>query len=278
MKNKSGFWNKAIRLLLLMIITYILLFPMTVALFTSLKPPGEVITATPSLLPHNFTLQNYRVLFSLREFPRYLWNSLLVSCYTALISILVSSLAAYALVWMNFTGKRTIVKAIFFTYMFPQILLVLPLFLMCYELNLIDTKMALVLTYLSFSLPFCVWMLKSFFESIPEELVEAAMLDGCTYLQCLFKVVLPVSIPAVTAVLVFSFVLGWSEYLFANTLIISDTNRTIAIGLQTLIGYYRVDYGLLTAASVVMTLPVLLFFVSVQKYFIEGLVIGSVKE
>ncbi len=278
MKSNSGFWNKAIRLVLLMILTYVLLFPMTVALFTSLKPPGEVITATPSLLPHDFTLQNYRVLFSLREFPRYLLNSFLVSCYTALISILVSSLAAYALVWMNFTGKRTIVKAIFFTYMFPQILLVLPLFLMCYELNLIDTKMALVLTYLSFSLPFCVWMLKSFFESIPEELVEAAMLDGCTYLQCLFKVVLPVSIPAVTAVLVFSFVLGWSEYLFANTLIISDTNRTIAIGLQTLIGYYRVDYGLLTAASIVMTLPVLLFFVTVQKYFIQGLVVGSVKE
>ncbi|WP_054697112.1 carbohydrate ABC transporter permease [Syntrophomonas palmitatica] len=278
MKIRSNLLFNTIKLLILGLIAFVLSFPIIIAFFTALKPPGEIFTAEPSILPHIYTLQNYIDLFSIREFPNYLLNSLLVASTTALITLIIASLAACAIVWMKFPAKQMIVRSILFTYMFPEILLVIPLFLLCYHLNLVDTKAGLVLTYLSFSLPFSIWMLKSFFESLSIELIEAALLDGCSYAKLLRKVVLPVSLPGVTAVMIFSFILAWSEYLFANTLIVSDTNRTIAIGLQTLLGYYRTDYGLLTAASMVMVLPVLAFFIAVQKYFIKGLTVGAVKE
>jgi multiple sugar transport system permease protein len=120
-------------------------------------------------------------------------------------------------------------------------------------------------------------MLKTFFESIPKELMEAALMDGCSYWQALTKIILPISLSSITTVLIFSFVLGWSEYLFAVNLITTDANRTIAVGLQTLLGYYRTDFALLTAASITMSLPVFCLFVMVQKYFIKGLTVGAVK-
>lgn len=278
MKTRKNILLNSITFMMLCLLTFILSFPIIVTFFTALKSPGEVFTAHPTIIPHIFTLQNYIDLFNIREFPNYLVNSLLVASMTAIVTVIIASLAACAIVWMKFNGKKIIIRSILFTYMFPAILLVIPLYLVCYQLNLLDTRTGLVLTYLSFSLPLSIWMLKSFFESISVELIEAALLDGCNYFNCLRRVVLPVSLPGVTAVMIFSFILAWSEYLFANTLIITDTNRTIAIGLQTLQGYYRTDYGLLTAASIIMVLPVLVFFIAVQKYFIKGLMVGAVKE
>jgi multiple sugar transport system permease protein len=251
---------------------------MVITFFTSLKPIGEVITAAPTLLPQHFTLDNYIKLFKVRNFPQYMYNSLWVASFTAILSLMISSLAAAAIVWMKFPGRKLVAKGILAAYMFPQILLIIPLFIMCYRLNLIDTKFSLVMAYLSFSLPFSVWMLKTFFESIPAELVQAALVDGCSYWQVLHRIILPISLAGITTVVIFSFVLGWSEYLFAANLITSDSNRTIAVGLQTLLGYYRTDYALLTAASVTMSLPVYCLFVMVQKYFIKGLTVGAVKE
>lgn len=278
MKYK-GTWLKSIGyFLLLSIVTFIIIFPMVITFFTSLKPIGEVITAAPTLLPQHFTLDNYIKLFKVRNFPQYMYNSLWVASFTAILSLMISSLAAAAIIWMKFPGRKLVAKGILAAYMFPQILLIIPLFIMCYRLNLIDTKFSLVMAYLSFSLPFSVWMLKTFFESIPAELVQAALVDGCSYWQVLHRIILPISLAGITTVVIFSFVLGWSEYLFAANLITSDSNRTIAVGLQTLLGYYRTDYALLTAASVTMSLPVYCLFVMVQKYFIKGLTVGAVKE
>ncbi|MDD2568240.1 MAG: carbohydrate ABC transporter permease, partial [Clostridia bacterium] len=232
MKHKKPFWKTVLHFLVLCAVTFIVIFPLVITLFTSLKPPNEVITATPTLLPHDFTLENYIKLFKVRNFPQYMLNSLVVASFTAVLSLLISSLGACAIVWMKFPGKRVVINTVLAAYMFPQILLIIPLFIMCYCLNLIDTKFSLVLAYLSFSLPFSVWMLKTFFESIPKELMEAALMDGCSYWQALTKIILPISLSSITTVLIFSFVLGWSEYLFAVNLITTDANRTIAVGLQ----------------------------------------------
>jgi ABC-type glycerol-3-phosphate transport system permease component len=258
-------------------VTAVLLFPLLLTLLTSLKPAEEIITTAPALFPRHWTLDNYRTLYALRDFPRYLWNSLLVASLTAAATTVIAAMAAYALVWMRFPGKRAMGRSVFFTYMFPDILLVIPLFMVCYELALLDTRTALVLTYLSLSLPFGIWLLKSYFESIPVSILEAARLDGCSEFQCLWKVVLPVAMPAVAAVAVLTFVMGWSEYLNANTLITTNANRTIAIGLQTLAGYHRTDYGLLAAAGIVMVAPVVVFFLAVQKYLVEGLAFSTTK-
>lgn len=278
MKHKNAFWKTVLHFVVLCVVTLIIILPLVITFFTSLKPPSEVITATPTLLPHNFTLDNYIKLFKVRSFPQYMFNSFVVASLTAILSLMISSLGACAMVWMQFPGKKLVVKSVLAAYMFPQVLLVIPLFIMCYSLNLIDTKFSLVLAYLSFSLPFSIWMLKTFFESIPTELMEAALMDGCSYWQALTKIILPISLSGIATVVIFSFVLGWSEYLFAANLITIDANRTIAVGLQTLLGYYRTDYALLTAASVTMSFPVFCLFVMVQKYFIKGLTVGAVKE
>ncbi|MFA5385142.1 MAG: carbohydrate ABC transporter permease [Eubacteriales bacterium] len=259
-------------------VTFVLLLPLIITVLTSFKPAGEVITAVPTLIPHRFSLQNYIDLFTIQEFPRYLLNSSLVASCTAVLTLIIASLAACALVWMRFPGKKVILCSILFTYMFPHILLLIPLFLMCHNFNLIDTKFSLVLVYLAFSLPFSTWMLQGFFESIPRELIEASFMDGCSYRDTLLRIVIPVSLPGVGAVGIFSFVLAWGEYLFAGTLINHETNRTIAIGLQTLVGYYRTDYALLTAASTAMSLPIFVLLVAAQKYFIQGLTTGSINE
>jgi multiple sugar transport system permease protein len=264
--------------LLLAGITLVLFFPIVLTVLTSLKPPDEIITATPKLFPEHYTLENYRTLFSLREFRAYLGNSLLVAGLTALIGTMISLLASYALVWMKFPAKRTLVRSIFLTYMFPEIIMIIPLFLMCSDMNLIDSRFGLVLVYLSFSLPFSIWLLKLFFESIPVNLIEASTLDGCSDLQCMLRIALPLSLPAVTTVFVLSFVLAWDEYLYANTLILTDTNRTIAVGLQTLIGQHHVDFGLLAAAGVIMVLPVWALFLMVQKYIVRGLAVGNARQ
>ncbi len=198
-------------------------------------------------------------------------NSLVVASLTAVIATLAAGAAAYGIVWLRVPGKRSIANSIFVAYMFPEVILVIPLFMMAYELGLIDSRLALVLIYIAFSLPFSIWVVKLFFESIPPGMVEAARLDGCSELQCLTRVVLPLSVPAITTVFVLSFVLGWGEYLYANTLIMTDSHRTMAVGLQTLVGQHQTDYGLITAAGIVMVVPVLILFALVQKYLVSDL-------
>jgi ABC-type glycerol-3-phosphate transport system permease component len=272
-------WCKYIgKFLVLLSISIIVWIPIVVVLFTSFKHRGDIVTASPSLLPKIINFDNYIRLFEITNFQVYLTNSLMVAGFTAIISLLVSSLGAYATVWLKFKGKNYFIGLNLFVYIFPQILLVIPLFLMCYKLQLLDTKFALVLTYLSFILPFGIWLLRNYFQTIPKDLVEAALIDGCNHCQCLIHVVLPICLPVMATVLTYSFVLGWNEYLFANILIKTDSIRTVAIGVQTLVGSHGTDYGLLTAAAVVMIIPVIIMFIFVQRLFIDGLAMGSVKE
>jgi multiple sugar transport system permease protein len=276
---KTRFLNSTtLKTALLVVITAALLFPIFIIILTSFKPPDEIFRAIPSLFPEHYTLENYQSLFSLRTFRDYMVNSILVAGLATVVTMMIASLASYALVWMKVPGKRMLARSVLVAYMFPRILLAIPLAIICYETNLIDNRFVLVLIYLSFTLPFSVWFLKSSFEAIPGSFVEASKLDGCNDLQCLWKIVLPVSLPVVTTTAVLSFVIAWNEYLYANTLIINDVHRTVAVGLQTLIGYYHVDYGLLTAAGVIMILPVSILFLLVQRYIVKGLALGNRRE
>jgi multiple sugar transport system permease protein len=266
------------KLMFLTVIALIIWLPILATIFTSFKLRSEIAVAIPTLLPQSFSLDNYERLFRVMRFDVYLWNSLLVASCTSAISLLASSLAAYALVWFKFRGKSLFQGFTLFVYLFPQILLAIPLFLMCYRLQLLDTKFALVLTYLAFILPFGIWMLKNYFESISGDLVDAALVDGCSYWQCLLRVVLPVCLPGMATVLTYSFILAWNEFMFANILISSNSNRTVSIGVQTLVSNHGTDFSLLTAAAVVMIIPTLIFFISVQRWFIEGLTLGGARE
>jgi len=269
MKKKSALPETG-KIILLSLLSLIVLFPIILTVLTSLKPQSEIVSATPGLFPQHFTLVNYLRLFSTGNYAGYFVNSCLVSVLTALLCVLISALAAYAITWMKTPGRKILSWTLLVTYMFPAIISVIPLFLICYELDLIDNKFTLVLIYLSFALPFGIWLMKSCLESIPSNLVEAARLDGCSDLQCLRRIILPLSLPFILTNGALSFVLAWNDYLVASVLITNDANRTLAVGMQSLIGYHHVDFGLITAAGMVMLFPVLLLFWLTQKYIVKG--------
>lgn len=258
-------------------LTYILLLPGIVALSTSLKPEGEIFTSTPSILPKQMTLASYEKLLGIPEFPGYLLNSFVVASLTALIAIIASTLAAYALTFLKFKGRKTISQTILMIYMFPAITLVIPMFFLADTLELLDTYWILILSNLSFSLPISIWLLVGFFEKFPVELEKAARVDGCNRLQIIRHVILPIMKPGITAVGAFSFILAWGEYLFSITLTLTDANRTASAGLHSILGNYRIDYGLLTATSMVIVIPVIILFIVFQKYIVEGLTSGSLR-
>jgi multiple sugar transport system permease protein len=269
MKKKSRFSITA-KIVALSVITLVILFPIILTVLTSLKPAQEIVTATPRLLPDHYTLSNYIRLFSTGNYGRYLLNSCIISLLTALLCVIISSLAAYAIVWMKTPGKRVFTWSLFITYMFPAVISVIPLFLICYEMDLIDNKLVLVIIYLAFDLPFGIWLMMSCLESIPSGLIEASKLDGCSDMQCLRKIVMPLSLPFIMTNAALSFVLSWNDYLVASVLITNDSNRTLAVGMQSLIGSHHVDFGLITAGGVIMLVPVLLMFLLAQKYILKG--------
>lgn len=270
MKKKSGFLTIT-NTVILVIITLVVLFPIFLAVSTSLKPANEITSTNPGLIPHDFTLKNYQALFARGNYGTYMFNSILVSGLTALLCIIIASIAAYAIVWMRLPAKKAIVRSLFVSYMFPAIISAIPLFMICYEMGLIDNRFILVLIYLSFDLPFGIWLMKSSLESIPSGLIEAAKLDGCSDIHVLGKVVVPLSLPFMMTAGALSFVLSWNDYLVASVLITNDSNRTLALGLHSLVGYYHADYGLITAAGVVMLIPVLILFLLVHKYLVKGI-------
>lgn len=262
----------------LILITGLLILPVLVAVFTSFKPMNEIFSSTPTILPRHFTLASYQRLLSIPEFPGYLFNSFIVAGLSAVVAVSVGISAAYGLVFFRFKGRYLIRQALLTTYMFPAITLVFPIFFWATRLNLLDTYTALVLTNLSFVLPIAVWLLLGFFEKIPPELERAARVDGCNRLQTVFYVILPVMLPAIGAVGIFAFILGWGEYLFALTLTLTDNHRTASAGMHALMGNYRIDYGLLTAAGTIIVFPLVILFVIFQKYIIEGLTSASTRK
>jgi ABC-type glycerol-3-phosphate transport system permease component len=244
---------------------------------SSFKTPQDIISRVPTLLPLPFTLQHYEKLLRSSAFPTYLANSVIVALGTMAISVTLSTLAAYGLYRLRLPGRTSLFRIILVTYAFPGVLLLIPLYGMLSSLGLIDSLAALVIINVTFTAPFAVWMLQAFFGSIPDELEEAAALDGASRLQTLWRVVLPLAAPGVASVAIFAFITSWTEYMFASVLILSDANRTVPVGLAGIIGQYQVDWGLLLAGATVTMLPVLILFSFVGRNFIEGLTAGAVK-
>lgn len=244
---------------------------------TSLKDPAEVVLRDPTIIPRSMEVENYTRVFSAGRFGRYFLNSVIVSTATTVLSVALATLAGYAFARFRLPGGRGLLFGILATQMFPAILLAIPLYVLLRNLHLLDTLLGLILVYTTFALPFCVWMLRNYFITIPRDLDEAAIVDGATKLQALFTVVLPVAIPGIIATALFSFILSWNEFLYANTFISSRDNRTVSVGLQSLIGEFTTDWGLLMAGAVVTTMPIVIAFFFVQRYLTQGLAAGAVK-
>ena len=253
------------------------LFPVFWMASSSLKPSLELFARDMTMLPVNWTLENYRNVWNNTNFPLYFANSFKVAALSTVISVVVSMYAAYALARIPFRGRYGFGLVMLVTQMFPHILLVLPLFLIIQRLGLLNTHTALIVAYVSFSLPFTIWLLRGFFEAIPEELEEAAYIDGASQLQTFHRVILPLAGPGLAAVTMFAFIRGWNEFLFALVFLQSREIFTLPLGLANFQEEYTFRWDLIMAGAGIITLPILTLFLVMQRFIVQGLLGGAVK-
>ena len=274
----SFIWTRRI---VLTALTLFALVPVYVMISSSLKPLQDV-TGTFHWIPSPITLAPYRDIWYTVPLARYFLNSLIVSASAAALSVAVAIFAAYAVSRYGFRGKRIFTVAVLSTQMFPGILFALPLFLIFVSIGnatgiaIFGSRGGLIITYLTFSLPFAIWMLTSYFESVPRALDEAALVDGCGPVRALFRVVIPAAMPGIIAVTIYAFMTAWGEVLFASVMT-NNTTRTLAVGLADYSTQNNVYWNQIMAATLVVSLPIVVIFLLVQRHLISGLTTGSIK-
>lgn len=251
-------------------------FPIYWMVVSSLREPTSLLTHV-SLLPGPFTLEYYRNLLELTDYPAHFLNSVIVAVVTVAVTMVFSVVIAYAVTRQRIRGKKLIVGAMLYAYMFPPLLIAIPMFTIFARLGLSDTLTGLIASHLTLTLPLGVWFLWGFFKSMPFELEEAAMVDGCTRLGAFLRVVLPLSLPGLITVAIFSFLLSWTDYTFALIMIGSDANKTLPVGLASMVGSFDLRWGEIMAGSTLIALPLFAAFALLTQYFIQGLGAGAVK-
>src|SRR5439155_7679683 len=244
---------------------------------TSVKKDKEIYGFEATLVPRQPTLANYTRLFAKTPFVLYLRNSAIIAISTTLLSLVFATLGAYALARLRFPGRALIARGLVFTYLVPPALLFIPLFAVMSVLRLVDTHQGLVLAYLSFSVPFSTWLLMGYFHSVPLELEEAALVDGCGRLGTLFRIILPMSLPALAVVAFFAFTQSWNEFLYANVFVNSVEVRTITTGLTLFIVEDVFFWGPMMGAAFLSALPPLVVYLIFQRWVVKGLTLGAVK-
>lgn len=252
-------------------------FPIYWMLVTSITPNDQVFQFPPRLFPADATLEHYGAFFDNAGLLRYFRNSLLVSVATAIGSIIISSYAAYSFSKFRYTGRNALMFLILSAQMFPQALLLIALYLMFSELGLLQSYWSLILAFTTFTLPLCIWMLKSHFDTIPDDLIEAAKVDGASQRQIIYRILLPIATPALVSTGLFAFIRGWNDYIYALTLA-GPEKMTLPPGLAlTYIGEFQTSWPSLMASSLIVSLPIVFVFLFMQRYITGGLTAGAVK-
>jgi ABC-type glycerol-3-phosphate transport system permease component len=252
-------------------------FPFAWMISTAFKESREIFVTPPTLWPRDFTTDNLARLFEETRFLTYFKNSLVVSLSTVATTLLFSTPAAYSLTRFRFYGREKVAALILFTYMFAPIMIIIPFYVMVRFLGLTNTHVGLVMAYTAFCLPFNLWMLRTFFQSIPVEIEEAAMIDGASRFQAVIRVVLPLALPGIVATGIFTFILAWNDYIFARVLLSADELKTLPVGIADLYNASVVDWGMIMAAGLLVIAPVAGVFVFIQKYLVAGWGAGGVK-
>ena len=261
----------------LFLIILIFFFPFFWIITSSFKSPEEIISTSTTIIPRSLTLEHYnKILFS-SDFFIYLKNSLIVSFSSMIISILLSVSAAYGLHKLKFYGNKFVEYSLLVTYAFPGVILLVPIYLLFAKVNLLNSYFALIIVNVLFATPFAVWMLKAFFKLIPNEVEEAAYIDGASRYVVISRIIVPLAAPGIASVAIFCFIISWTEYLFASILISGDDLKTLPVGLAGIVGQYQIDWGFLLSGAVLASLPVILLFVFIGKYFVAGLTEGAIK-
>lgn len=277
MKKHKRLFFALFRTLFLGMFLVIVLFPFYWQLLTSLKPTREITSM--ALLPNWSTtsLDAYHFIMTERPFLRYMLNSFVIAMMTTIVAVTISSMASYALARLNFRGKGVILASILAISMFPSISMISPIYLTISQLGLRNTWWGLLIPYLSFAMPLSVWYLTTFFRTIPYELEEAAKVDGCTPLQALVKVIIPLVLPGTFTTAILIFIQAWNEYLFSLTINTDDLSRTVTVGITMFRGEYTMPWVEQAAAIVTVTFPLAIVVFLLQRQIISGLTSGAVK-
>jgi multiple sugar transport system permease protein len=272
MVGKESIRSKIIFVVLLITVLAFVLIPFITMISSSLKPNVEQTQLPPKIIPNNPTIEHYQGVLI------YFKNSLIVAFLSAGIGIVIAIFGSYSFARLEYTGRGVIQRGVLMVYMFGGVLLVIPLFQMISKLGLFDTRTSLIITYIVQTLPVSLYMLGNYFRTIPESIEEAAIIDGCSRFEVIYRIVLPLSAPAIVSVFIYAFMIAWNEYLFASVFINSSSLRTLPLGLNQLFYTQHYVWGRMMAASVLTAVPVIILFLSVERFITGGLTFGGVKE
>jgi multiple sugar transport system permease protein len=253
-------------------------FPLFWMVVTSLKPGFELFRRPPTMLPETVTFEHYIRLLTETPFLLYFRNSVVLASATTAVVVAIGTLGAYSLVRFRYRGRESLAFLVLFTYLLPSVVLIIPLYLLMVSLGLSNTILSLVIAYTTFALPYALWLLRSFMAGVPEDLESAALVDGATRMGAFVDVILPQLLPGIISTALFTFILAWNEYLYALVLVNSDGARPLTTGVMTmLISAFNIEWSLLMAASVMMSLPLIVVFAFLQSYLTRGFGAGAVK-
>lgn len=262
---------------LLGIYLLVVTFPFYYMALTSLRLPKDVYNREQMLTPANLTLENYRIVFGSTRMWGWLGNSVVIAVASTTISVVIGTLAAYSLARLKFFGSQMLARSVLFMYLVPGSLLFIPLFLVISNLGLLNSMWALVVSYQTFNVPFCTWMLLGYFRAMPVELEDAALIDGCSRMGVLMRIVLPLAGPGIVTAFIFGFTNSWNEFLYAAVMVQRTDMRTMPVGIYSFQVGDVLLWGQLMAAALVATLPVVVLFMLAQRFVVQGLTAGSVK-
>ena len=274
-KRRKERWLNLAAYGLLILAIVIIFFPLAWMLTVSVRPNLEVMRMPPEWIPQVFTLEGYAKIFSNTKFLVVFLNTMVVSLLVTVLSLVLGALAAYALARFKFVGQRAVLMFLITTQMFPLVLLCIPYFRIFITLGLYDTRTSLVVVYLTFTLPFCILMLRSYFLNIPRDIEEAAMVDGCSRMGAIFRTLIPMSYPAFIGAGLYTFLLAWNEFLFAVVLIESWENRVLTMAIYSLMAEFVTEWNTMMAFSVLASLPLVIAFIFLQKFMVQGMTAGA---
>ena len=277
MNQSRSLLTKIAAYAVLVVFAFIAIYPVTRILTISLRPGNQLLSRSLAVIPEGASLDNYQTLLFETPFVRWLVNSILVALVVTATGVALASTAGYALSRYRFAGRGAALSGILVTQMFPATMLLLPLYIMLIKLGLLNSYLGIIVIYTATALPFCVWQMKGYYDTIPASLEEAARIDGATRWQTFYKVILPLAAPALVITALFSFMTAWNEYVVA-AVVLQDTELfTLPVGLKLFQSQMNTQWGLYAAGSLIVSVPVIVLFLVLSRYLISGLTLGAVK-
>ncbi|MEX1138981.1 MAG: sugar ABC transporter permease [Bacteroidota bacterium] len=276
-KTYESLLQKALSYTVLAVFSLIAIFPIWQIVNISLRPGNQLLSTTLEIIPSGATFENYIMLLTERDFLTWMWNSTVISLAVTLTGVLLSSMAGYGFSRFRFYGKRFGLLTLLTSQMFPVTMLLLPMYIMLINLGLINTYLGVIIVYSATALPFCIWTMKGYYDTIPTSLEEAARIDGCTLFGAFYRVILPLAAPALVITALFSFMTAWSEYLVASQILQDTQLWTLPLGLKSFEATMSTEWGMYGAASMIVMIPVVILFLALSRWLVSGLTLGSVK-